>query len=170
MKLYHGGLIAIESPRIIRSDFGCDFGFAFYTTDIKEQAERWALRRRRTALRNGDSDAKAIVSAFEFDENIARKQLDFLDFPETSLEWLELIIACRSDISFSHGKDVVTGKIANDSVGETVTYVLNGIMRKEDALDRLKFQKINNQLAFCTDRALSFLKYEFCYEVENRND
>ncbi len=116
MKLYHGGLITVESPRIIRSDFGRDFGFAFYTTDIKEQAERWAVRRCKTALRNGNTDAKAIVSVFEFDENTARKQLDFLDFPETSLEWLELIIVCRSDISFSLGKDVVTGKIANVTV------------------------------------------------------
>ena len=170
MKLYHGGLVAIETPRIIRSDFGRDFGFAFYTTDIKEQAERWALRRRRAALRNGNTDAKAVVSVFDFDEDVARKHLDFLDFPGTSLEWLDLVISCRSDISFSHGKDVVTGKIANDSVGETVTYVLNGIMRKEDALERLKFQKINNQLAFCTDRALLFLEYDSCYTVENIND
>lgn len=170
MKLYHGGLVAVEAPRIIRSDFGRDFGFAFYTTDIREQAERWALRRRKTALRNGDIHAQAIVSVFEFDDCAAREQLDFLDFPKTSLEWLDLVIACRSDISFSHGKDVVTGKIANDSVGETVTYVLNGIMRKEDALERLKFQKINNQLAFCSDRALLFLNYESCYTVENTND
>lgn len=170
MKLYHGGLAAVETPRIIRNDLGRDFGFAFYTTDIKEQAERWALRRRKTALRNGDINAQAIVSVFEFNDGAAREQLDFLDFPKTSLEWLELVISCRSNLSFSHGKDVVTGKIANDSVGETVTYVLNGIMRKEDALERLKFQKINNQIAFCSDRALLFLKYESCYAVESKND
>jgi hypothetical protein len=170
MKLYHGGLAAVETPRIIRCDLGRDFGFAFYTTDIREQAERWALRRRKTALRNGDVTARAVVSVFEFDDVAARKQLDFLDFPKTSLEWLELVISCRSNLLFSHGKDVVTGKIANDSVGETVAYVLNGIMRKEDALERLKFQKINNQLAFCSDRALLFLKYESCYTVEKIND
>ena len=167
MKLYHGGLVAVESPRIIRSDFGRDFGFAFYTTDIKEQAERWALRRQKSAIRNGDVNAKAVVSVFDFDMEAARQQLKFLDFPQASMEWLDLVVACRSNTSFSHGKDVITGKIANDSVGETIAYVLNGIMRKEDALDRLKFQKINNQLAFCTDQALLFLKYDTCYIVEN---
>ncbi len=166
MRLFHGGLVAIESPKIIRSYIGRDFGFAFYTTDISEQAERWAIRRRKTALRNGDNNAKAIVSVFEFDERNARTQLDILDFPEVSLEWLRLVVACRSDLKFSHGKDIVTGKIANDNVGETVTYVLNGIMREEDALERLKYQKINNQLAFCTEKALSFLKYKSYYIVQ----
>ena len=40
-----------------------------------------------------------------------------------------------------HNKDIITGKIANDSVGETVAYVVAGVMRKEDALERLRFQK-----------------------------
>ena len=73
--------------------------------------------------------------------------------------------------TFKHSKDIVTGKIANDSVGETVAYVVAGIMRKEDALERLRFQKINNQVAFCSDRALNFLKYESSYIVpEVTND
>jgi hypothetical protein len=170
MKLYHGGLIAVESPRIIQSDFGRDFGFAFYTTDIKEQAERWALRRQKSALHNKDIHAKAMVSVFDFDMDAARQQLEFLDFPQASMEWLDLVVACRSNTSYSHGKDIIAGKIADDNVGETITYVLSGIMRKEDALERLKFQKINNQLAFCTDRSLLFLKYDTCYIVENIND
>ena len=64
-----------------------------------------------------------------------------------------------------NGKDVITGKIANDNVGETISYVIAGIMRKEDALERLRFQKINNQVAFCSERALAYLKYESCYTV-----
>ena len=76
------------------------------------------------------------------------------------------ILSCRSDQNFTHPYDVVTGKIANDSVGETVSYVLAGIMRKEDAIERLKFQQINNQLAFCSERSLSFLKYVSNYIVE----
>ena len=165
MKLYHGGVIAIELPRIISGEQGRDFGFAFYTTDIKEQAERWALRRRKIERRNGNLAAEAVVSVFEFDDKNARKQL------EATMEWLDLVVTCRSDLSFKHSKDIVTGKIANDSVGETVAYVVAGIMRKEDALERLRFQKINNQVAFCSDRALNFLKYESSYIVpEVAND
>ena len=91
--------------------------------------------------------------------------MEFLDFPEANLAWLDLVVACRSDHTFTHGKDVITGKIANDNVGETISYVIAGIMRKEDALERLRFQKINNQIAFCSKRALSYLKYESCYTV-----
>ena len=166
MKLYHGSTVSVEAPQIIRSAIGRDFGFGFYTTDIKEQAERWALRRKRTASRNGATDAQAVVSVYEIDIDAARKELSFKDFPAASMDWLELILSCRSNKDFTHSFDVVTGKIANDSVGETVSYVLAGIMRKEDAIERLKFQQINNQLAFCSEHSLSFLKYVSSYIVE----
>ena len=64
MKLYHGGLQPVESPRIIKREVGRDFGFAFYTTDIREQAERWALRRMQTERRNGDQSANAVISIY----------------------------------------------------------------------------------------------------------
>ena len=164
MKLYHGSTVAVEVPRIIRSAVGRDFGFGFYATDIREQAERWARRRRRIAVRNGKADARAVVSVYEIDLDAVRRELDFKEFPTASPDWLELILACRSDIHFVHPYDVVTGKIANDSVGETVSYVLAGVMRKEDAIERLKFQQINSQFAFCTERALTYLSFLSCYE------
>lgn len=45
MILYHGSSVVVENPQIIQSELGRDFGFAFYTTDIKEQAVRWAKRK-----------------------------------------------------------------------------------------------------------------------------
>ena len=39
-------------------------------------------------------------------------------------------------------------------------------MRKEDAIERLKFEKINNQIAFCTPKALEELKYQKFYELK----
>ena len=58
------------------------------------------------------------------------------------------------------------GNIANDNVGETVSYVVQGIMRKEDAIERLKFEKINNQIAFCTKQAVEELVYRGFYEIK----
>lgn len=168
MKLYHGGIQTVESPRIIRSEIGRDFGFAFYTTDIREQAERWAWRRCRAARRNGITSACAEVSVFRFDDVLARRQLRFRDFPDVSMDWLDMVVACRSNPNFVHHFDVVTGKIANDNVGETIAYVVAGVMRKEDALDRLRFQQINNQFAFCTEKALAFLTFESSYPVEEQ--
>ena len=43
---------------------------------------------------------------------------------------------------------------------------MQGIMRKEDAVERLRFEKINNQLAFCTERALATLTFVDSYIVE----
>ena len=166
MKLFHGSTIVVEAPQIIRSAVGRDFGLGFYTTDVKAQAERWALRRSRMAKRNGKVDARAIVSVYEIDLDAVRASLSFKDYPEASMDWLEMVVACRSDKDFSHPYDVVAGKIADDSVGETVSYVVAGVMRKEDAIERLKFQQINNQFAFCSERSLTFLKYISNYIVE----
>jgi hypothetical protein len=168
VNLYHGGIQTVESPRIIRNEIGRDFGFAFYTTDIREQAERWAWRRCRAARRNGLLSAHAVVSVFQFDDLLARQHLRFRDFSCVSMDWLDMVVACRSNPNHVHGFDLVTGKIANDNVGETIAYVVAGVMRKEDALERLRFQQINNQFAFCTEKALSYLTFETSCTVEKQ--
>lgn len=163
MIVYHGTTVEIEKPEIIRAEIGRDFGFAFYTTDIVEQAERWAIRKRRIASRKTDAPVKAIVNVYEWDRNAL---FDIKEFKGVSLEWLDFVVKCRSDIDFTHDHDIVVGKIANDNVGETVSYVVQGIMRREDALDRLKFEEINNQIAFCTEESLDALSFIKSYEVE----
>ncbi|MBQ6472204.1 MAG: DUF3990 domain-containing protein [Victivallales bacterium] len=88
-------------------------------------------------------------------------------FPEPSLEWIDFVVANRSSLTFRHGFDLVIGKIANDRVGETISYVVQGVMRREDALERLRFQQINNQFAFCTEKASTKLRFMRSYEVSN---
>jgi hypothetical protein len=56
-----------------------------------------------------------------------------------------------------HGSTVI--------VGETVLFVVQGIMRAEDAIERLKFEKINNQICFSSEKALSYLTYTGFEEV-----
>lgn len=60
------------------------------------------------------------------------------------------------------------GKIANDNVGETVSYVVAGVMPREMALEKLRFQKINDQIAFCSDASLAYLAFVRSYEVGGR--
>ena len=165
MILYHGSYTSIETPQIITQEKGRDFGFGFYTTSIKEQAERWAIRTARLRSRQTDKEESAIVNVYNFDEKFAEK-LKTKVFPEADMEWLEMVIKCRSDLNFKHGYDIVTGKIANDNVGETVEYVLAGIMRKEDAVERLRFEKINDQICFCSEESLKALVYKETYTVK----
>lgn len=159
MILYHGSNVEVKEPKIIYSEHGNDFGAAFYLTPIEEQAKRMAIRKYKQT-----KSGEPIVSVFEWNEDIS----DFLfrRFEEADLDWLEMIIACRKNPRFSHPFDIVEGKIADDAVGETITYVVAGIMRKEDALDRLKFQKINSQLAFCSEESLASLRFVKSYKVK----
>ena len=163
MIVYHGTTLEIKKPEIITDEIGRDFGFGFYTTDIKEQAERWAVRKARIQSRKTNSQVLPIVNVYEWQ---AAAELNIKSFDSTSMEWLETVVKCRSDINYKHDFDIVCGKIADDNVGETVSYVVLGIMRKEDAVQRLRFEKINNQIAFCTEKALSTLKFIESYVCE----
>lgn len=167
MILYHGGCEEVREPRVIVSELGRDFGFAFYTTDIRPQAERWAARKARIEGRRCRSDVLPVVSIYEWDEKAA-SALAIKRFDDPDLEWLNLVVRCRGDVSFRHEYDIVIGKIANDNVGETVSYVMQGIMRREDAVERLRFEKINNQIAFCSEDALRTLRFLESYHPEVR--
>ena len=160
MILYHGSDVVVKDPKIIKTEKGKDFGCAFYLTEIKEQAERMAKRRQRMNKSNS-----AIVSVFEFNEN-AVNNFKYRLFKNPDLEWLDMIIECRTNPNFKHGFDIVEGKIADDSVGETILFVIDGVMKKEDAIERLKFQKINSQIAFCSEESLKCLHFIESYEVK----
>ncbi|NLC42867.1 MAG: DUF3990 domain-containing protein [Clostridiales bacterium] len=165
MLVYHGTTLIIQKPKIIKSEIGRDFGFAFYTTDIKQQSERWAIRKARIANRATEKLCMPIVNVYEW--NDCTSGLSINTFEGTSVKWLDMVVKCRSDITFTRDYDIVIGKIANDNVGETVSYVMQGIMRKEDAIERLKFEKINNQIAFCTEKALNTLVFVDNYIVRS---
>lgn len=141
MILYHGSYTRIEKQKIIVQDRGRDFGFGFYTTTIKNQAERQAIRSARLYSKRTDKVESAVVNVYEYDEKLAAN-LKIKSFENADLEWLEFVVRCRSDLEFMHEFDIVSGKIANDNVGETVEYVLAGIMRKEDAVERLRFENV----------------------------
>ena len=68
MILYHGSTLEVLQPRILKSEIGRDFGFAFYTTDIQAQAERWARRRAMIESRRTKAEVQPVVSVYEWDE------------------------------------------------------------------------------------------------------
>lgn len=162
MILYHGSTVAVNQPQIITTEIGRDFGAAFYTTDIQEQAIRWAKRKAMIAQKTTGNEIRPILSMYEWERSSALK---VLQFDGASMQWLDMILECRSNPKYCHNYDIVIGKIANDNVGETVSYVLQGIMRKEDAIERLKFEKINNQIAFCSEESLRYLTFQQSIKV-----
>ena len=163
MKLYHGSTVAVRKPSLRPGRQNADFGKGFYTTSNPEQAERWAIRRAKIQSRKEKRPVPAIVNEYEWNRS---DDLAIMEFSGASMEWLDMVVHCRSNPTYRHSYDIVTGKIANDNAGETVSFVIQGIMRREDAIERLKFEKINNQIAFCTEKALSQIHFIRSYTVE----
>lgn len=95
MILYHGSTVEVQQPRILKSEIGRDFGFAFYTTDIRTQAERWARRRAMIESRRTKIEVQPVVSVYEWDEDDA-KQLRLLRFDGAGMDWLELVVAAAA--------------------------------------------------------------------------
>ena len=59
MTLFHGSNMAVERPRLIEQNRFLDFGFGFYTTTNRAQAENFAQK---VALRRG---GRAVLNIYE---------------------------------------------------------------------------------------------------------
>ena len=88
MKLYHGSTVPVMAPNVNFAQVGRDFGAAFYTTDIYEQAERWALRKALIASKQKGDNTTAIVSEYDFDEIGAENALNKLPYKSGICAWL----------------------------------------------------------------------------------
>ena len=64
MKLYHGTNIDFQEIDIAKSNPYKDFGKGFYLTDLRQQAERMALRK--VKFFGGE----CVVQEYEFDESL----------------------------------------------------------------------------------------------------
>lgn len=151
MRLYHGSFVIVDQPDLTHSRSNVDFGKGFYTTPIYEQAEKWCGRFKR---RGKDG----IVSIYEFAE-IGYEALKVLKFESYSEEWLDFILSCRrgqDDTDY----DLVVGGVANDKVFNTVELYFDGLIDKKEAINRLRYEKPNLQMAFRTEKALSYLQFE----------
>lgn len=92
MILYHGGTDIVEKPVVRPLSAGRDFGMGFYCTDIRNQAEKWAMRQGYVRKQ------KAVLNIYEFDIENAQRNLNFKKFVDYSQEWLELVINCRRSL------------------------------------------------------------------------
>lgn len=153
MKLYHGSTVIVEKPEIRISERFLDFGCGFYTTSNREQAVAWCNKQK--SKRGADV---GYVSVYDFDDVEAKKVLKKLEFSDADDAWLRFVCdnrrgACASDY------DIVVGPVADDNVYEVVRLYENGVYELEDALKRLKIERLYVQTLFHTPRSLSYLHY-----------
>jgi len=120
MILYHGSNVKIMDANLSKARPFKDFGRGFYLTEIKEQAQRMAVR---VADRFGGSPC---VSTFELRDKVFNdKTLNILKFEKPNKDWALFVINNREK-SFSDVEnrlyngdnkyDVVIGAVANDDL------------------------------------------------------
>lgn len=157
--LYHGSTTIIQKPEILEKQRLLDFGKGFYTTENKEQAERWAKIKQK---REGKS-SKAYVTVYKFDRS-EKTMFSILEFTLANEEWLDFIVKNRNE-DYNHGYHLVTGPVANDTLYQTLNLYETGILTKAETIARLKVHRLFNQISFHTTQALEFLHFEKAYEV-----
>jgi hypothetical protein len=62
--------------------------------------------------------------------------------------------------------DIIQGPVANDDVYPTILLYESGDLTTEEALNRLKSRKLFDQIALCTENALSLLTFKEAFGPE----
>ena len=155
MKLYHASTLCIKKPDVLHSRDKLDLGRGFYLTGIREQAIRYAER----FTRRGK---EAFINEYELDDDTPNFVVK--SFPSYDEERLDYVAVCRKGEQPQQTYDAVSGGVANDKVFNTVDLYFAGVISKDEALGRLKYEKPNHQLCILNgqmlDRHLHFIKAE----------
>lgn len=154
MTLYHGTNVDFDLIDIEKSNPYKDFGKGFYLTDIKEQAERMALRKVKFF------GGVPVIQVYDFDEgDLQREDLKVKFFSEPSEEWAVFIHNNRNrTLDFRHDYDVVIGPIANDGVAYLLGRYEEGTITLPELVRGLEYKQLNNQYFFGTQKALDLLR------------
>ena len=148
--VYHGTCAEFEKIDLNKSHNRRDFGKGFYTTILQSQSKEWAYR---LSLREKKNDYYVYEFLFEEASVLKVKRFDRLDE-----DWLEFIKANRSKGGLQHDYDVVIGPVADDNTMETVQLYIANILTASEAVERLRYNNVNNQVSFHTEKALQYLK------------
>jgi len=154
MILFHGSNFAVSKPKLMPQVRALDFGRAFYLTSNFEQAAKWA---RTSVLRR--SDGIATVSSFELDEATLSRQ-NVLRFDAPNVEWLRFVTRNRAEQIDDSGFDAVIGPVANDNTMPVLNLYFKGAYSEEEALKRLLPQRLSDQYAMKTEKALECISFK----------
>jgi hypothetical protein len=148
----------ISNPNLSYSRKELDFGEGFYTTSIKEQAEKWSLKFKKRKK-------SAVISKYEFDEGIAKK-ISVLKFDSYTEEWLDFVVLCRTGKVLESNYDLIIGGIANDDVFNTLQLFLDNLIPKQETIKRLQYEKPNIQYCFKSQAVIDeYLHFAGSYEI-----
>ena len=155
MELYHGSNIVVSVPEIRTPSHRLDFGTGFYTTTSFDQAKRWSINKAKL-----EGMGSAMVSDFCVSDDFLQVQnQNNLDFKEADEQWLDFVIANRTDKDFTFQHDIVKGAVANDRVYASLNAFESGFMDKPTLLKELRTWVYVDQVLFHTEKSLQILKF-----------
>ena len=150
LTLYHGSNCNFNEIDLAKSKDKRDFGKGFYTTTLYKQAEDWAQ-----ALFDRYTGDCIFIYELEIDltDSLLMKNFDGL-----SEEWLLMVQKNRTLGNIQHQFDIVQGPVANDMTARTIALYIAKIINANEAIERLRHNKVNNQVSIHTPAALSRLR------------
>lgn len=154
MVLYHGSNVEVPEPRLLKIQRNLDFGKGFYTTTDLRQATTWA---KRVAARLRQSEG--FVTVYELDDTKLR-DLRILSFARPSVDWLHFVSESRKGEKMMEEWDLVIGPVANDQTMPVLALYLDGMYNEKEAIKRLLPQKLKDQYAFKSEKAICLLEYK----------
>lgn len=156
MRLFHGSNTEIRQIDLSRCLPHKDFGAGFYTTTIYQHASE------RAQAKMQEQGGKAVVSVFDFDENVfADDKLAVKCFENPSAEWVRFVMKNRNkETKENHLFDIVEGPVADDRMYAQFALFEHGIISMGTVLERITYREQTHQIVFCTPAAVALLKPE----------
>ena len=159
MKLYHGSLVTVKKPSVLKGRNTVDFGKGFYTTTSFEQAQKWAdLKRKRSGV------SRAVVSIYEAPDDLLNGRYATLNFTGPTKDWLDFVVNNRKGQGDGH-YDLTMGPVANDQLYATIRLYEQGVVTADAAIEMLKAHVLFDQLAFHNQVAADELVFVEAVEV-----
>lgn len=159
MKLYHGSLVTVKKPSVLKGRNTVDFGKGFYTTTSFEQAQKWAdLKRKRSGV------SRAVVSVYEAPDDLLNGRYATLNFTGPTKDWLDFVVKNRKGQGDGH-YDLTMGPVANDQLYATIRLYEQGVVTADAAIEMLKAHVLFDQLAFHNQVAADELFFVEAVEV-----
>lgn len=94
-------------------------------------------------------------------------ELKVIEFISADVKWLDFITANRRGKEALEEYDIVLGPVADDNVYLAVKLFEAGVLDTEEALRRLKVEKLFDQVLFHTEKGLAFCVFDHCEELED---
>ncbi len=146
MILYHGSDKKIVNPSVKYARDNLDFGKGIYFTTYKKQAINWAMRKKIRYKKLAFLNTYELLLSFD--------EYRVKDFKNDTSEWLDYVLACRSNSDIYKNYDVVIGAVADDNVFKIIDFYSKGIWTRDKVIEEITYFEKNDQVCILNQEIL----------------